>query len=71
MNIRESEEFKSGFSKIVTCPICGEKTLDMYWICENCFWEYDGACAEEDYSCANGSTVRDYRKAFLEGQKQQ
>lgn len=41
MNIRDTEEFKSGFFKIVTCPICGEETLNMYWICKNCFWEYD------------------------------
>lgn len=66
MNIRDTEEFKSGLFKIVTCPICGEETLNMYWICKNCFWEYDGVCAEDDYSNSNASTVRDYRKAFLE-----
>lgn len=66
MNIRDTEEFKSGLFKIVTCPICGEETLNMYWVCENCFWEYDGACNDDDYSFSNDSTVSDYRKDFFD-----
>lgn len=66
MNIRDTEEFKSGLFKIVICPICGEETLDMYWICENCFWEYDGSYNDDDYSYSNDSTVSDYRKTFLD-----
>ena len=32
-NLVNTEEYqKYGFS-IVDCPICGRKTLDMFWVC--------------------------------------
>ena len=57
MNIRETEEYKSGLFEIVTCPVCGNETLDMYYICPNCDWEYDGVFDDDDYSSANHSTL--------------
>lgn len=60
--IRSGEYEKLGY-RVVDCPICGHRTLDMYWICPRCRWEYDGT-AEEQHSSANGNTPRDYRKAY-------
>lgn len=40
MDIRETVEFKELGYSIVICPICGEETLDNYWICEKCGNEY-------------------------------
>ena len=56
---------KNSKLKIITCPICGEETLNCHWICENCGWEYDGVTAENDYSSANKSTVKNYRTEYL------
>ena len=50
MNIRNTIEYKSGDFHIVTCPICGNETLDMYWICECCGWEYDYTADEDEES---------------------
>ena len=59
-----SEEYKKQGYQIVDCPVCGQKTLDMYWICPKCGWEYDTS-AEDDYSSANGKTLREYRMAYF------
>lgn len=66
MNIREAEEYKSGFCKIVICPVCKNETLDMHWICENCNWEYDGITDENAYSAANRSTVKGYKTRYFD-----
>lgn len=34
--------------RIVSCPVCGHPTLDMYWICAHCGWEYDNELQTED-----------------------
>lgn len=60
MNIRDTAEFKSGKYHIVTCPICKKETLDFYWICQHCGWEYDGTLLYEGYSSANKMTVGEY-----------
>ena len=40
-DLKNTPEYRSGMFRIVTCPVCGYPTLDMYWICEHCGWEYD------------------------------
>ena len=71
MKLTETIELKSGDFSIVKCPICGEETLDNYFICQNCGWEYDDdAKDDKSYSHCNHSTVKDYReKFFLEREK--
>jgi len=51
--------------KIVKCPVCGKETLDDYFICPHCGWEYDGTTNENEYSSCNKTTVVDYRKNNL------
>lgn len=65
MNLKETAEYKEHGFKIVTCPVCGNETLDMYWICEHRGWEYDYTKSEDEYSDANGSTIKEYRKKYL------
>lgn len=65
MNIRNTIEYKSGDFHIVTCPICGNETLDMYWICECCGWEYDYTADEDEESISNGMTIRKYRAEYF------
>lgn len=67
-NLVNTEEYqKYGFS-IVDCPICGRKTLDMFWICSGCGWEYDifiNYEANEESHC-NGCTPDEYRRQYFE-----
>lgn len=67
-NLVNTEEYKNyGFS-IVDCPICGRKTLDMFWICSGCGWEYDifiNYEANEESHC-NGCTPDEYRRQYFE-----
>lgn len=65
MNIRNTIEYKSGDFHIVTCPICGNETLDMYWICECCGWEYDYTADEDEESISNGMTIKEYRAEYF------
>lgn len=54
--------------RIVTCPVCGHPTLDMYWICEHCGWEYDIELqAEDEESPCNGMSLRAYRELYKTG----
>ena len=64
MDIRESVEYKEFGFKVVVCPICGHETLNQYYICPHCNWEYDGTLLNEEYSVANSSTIEDYKKEF-------
>lgn len=64
LNLRETEEYKSGMCSIVICPVCGKETLDMYHICEECGWEYDHTTDENDVSSANGMTLKEYREMY-------
>lgn len=63
-NLEETVEFKKYNYNIVTCPICGHETLDNYWICEHCDWEYDGTTSDEQYSAVNNSTVGEYKEQY-------
>lgn len=65
MDIRDTDEYKSGDFRIVTCPICKNETLDMYWICACCGWEYDYTADENEKSIANGMTIREYRATYV------
>ena len=60
INIRETVEFKEFGFKVVKCPCCGEETLDNFWVCENCGWEYDGITEKNIFSNVNNSTINDY-----------
>ncbi len=53
---------------VVTCPVCGKKTLDYYYVCEECGWEYDGR-SDDEYSSANKTTLKEYRNAYLNRMK--
>ena len=35
MNLKEDYLYQKGYRKIIKCPICGEDTLDFYFICPN------------------------------------
>ena len=35
-NLVNTEEYKNHGFSIVDCPICGRKTLDMFWVCSGC-----------------------------------
>jgi hypothetical protein len=59
---RTTEEYREFGYKIVNCPVCGKETLDDYFICPNCGWEYDGTTDENEYSSCNKATIADYRK---------
>ena len=65
INLRETVEYKNCGFKIVKCPICGQETLDSYFICPHCSWEYDGKIQDTEYSSANGMTVKEYRESYL------
>ena len=70
-NLVNTEEYqKYGFS-IVDCPICGRKTLDMFWICSGCGWEYDIFINYEanEKSFCNGCTPDEYRRQYFEWYK--
>lgn len=49
---------------VVTCPVCGKKTLDRWHICTNCGWEYSYIDDEDEFDDCNGSTIAEYREAF-------
>lgn len=58
------EHLAAGY-KITVCPVCGNETFDDYFICPTCGWEYDDF-PEDHYSAANGATLRECRKYYLE-----
>jgi ribosomal protein L37AE/L43A len=64
-NLKETIEYKDYGYNIVTCPICGKETLDNYWICEHCNWEYDGTKFDEEYSSVNNATIKEYRDRYV------
>lgn len=67
--LMETYEFKNCGYKIVKCPVCGNDTLDSYWICDNCGWEYDGTMDERIYSDCNHTTIEQYREAIQKDSK--
>lgn len=67
VNLRETIEYKEYGYSIVTCPVCGKETLDNYWICEHCGWEYDNTVTNDNYSFANQCTLEYYKSKYQEG----
>ena len=54
--------------KFTICPVCGCLTLNGYYICDICGWEYDGTVMERERSIFNSNlSVKSYRKKFLSG----
>ena len=67
-NLKNTLEYRSGMFRIVSCPVCGHSTLDMYWICAHCGWEYDNELQTEDEeSPGNGMSLRAYRELYQVG----
>ena len=66
-NLVNTEEYKNHGFSIVDCPICGRKTLDMFWICSGCGWEYDIFVNydENEESLCNGCTPDEYRRQYF------
>lgn len=50
---------------VINCPVCNHKTLDNYWICNECGWEFDNILLEDIYSPANDSNIKEYRENYL------
>lgn len=61
-DLRATQEYREMGFQIVKCPVCRRETLDDYFICPNCGWEYDGTTDENEYSSCNKATIVDYRK---------
>ena len=70
IDIRKTKEFLEYGFKIVYCPICKNETLDDFFICQNCGWEYDGTTEDHDYSSANKSMVSEYRAQYKKSNKE-
>lgn len=66
INLRETVEYKKYGYQIVTCPVCGEETLNSFWICEHCNWEYDNTIDEDSFSDVNQDTIKNYRIKYEE-----
>lgn len=67
-DLKNTLEYRSGMFRIVSCPVCGHSTLDMYWICAHCGWEYDNDLQTEDEeSPGNGMSLRAYRELYQVG----
>ena len=70
LNFEETPEIKEYGYKVVICPICENKTLDSYWICEECGWVYDDHTSPNRKSSANNNaTIKKYRKEYLRWKK--
>lgn len=55
-----------GFS-IIDCPICHSKTMDMFWICSECGWEYDlfiDYNNDDEFSDCNGERLGEYKNVY-------
>ena len=61
IDLRETPEYKEFGFQIVKCPVCGNETLDSYFICPHCKWEYDGSEGAV-FSDANGCSANVYRQ---------
>ena len=62
MDLRDKYGVNKNLYKEVICPVCGQVTLDSFWVCENCNWEYDDTIDENEYSDANRGSIRDYKE---------
>lgn len=62
-DLPEVGEYADDMYKVVICPVCGNKTLDLYYICSHCGWEHDET-EEGRYSSTNRATLGEYRKIY-------
>ena len=63
MDLRDKYGLNKNLYSEVICPVCGQITLDTYWICENCFWECDDPnISDSEESGPNGCTVLEYKE---------
>lgn len=62
--IGEYIDTDGGGYTIVQCPVCGAKTLSNWWVCQHCGWEYDYTPNYDEYSDANGATLKEYIEAY-------
>ena len=62
MDSRDKYGVNKNLYNEVVCPVCGQVTLDSFWVCENCNWEYDDTIDENEYSDANRGSIRDYKE---------
>ena len=69
-DIYTTEELTTLGYNVIICPVCGNKTLDDYYICPHCGWEYDGHTKLNRKSFANnGATIKKYKKEYLRWKK--
>ena len=61
--LMDAEEYKKDGFRIIDCPICGQKTMDSYWICSGCGWEYDYS-DDNEFSDCNGVTLGEYKNVY-------
>ena len=64
-DLRATKEYREMGYQIVKCPVSGKETLNDYFICPTCGWEYDGTTGENEYSSYNKATIAEYRKKNL------
>ena len=62
MDLRDKYGVNKNLYNEVVCPVCGQVTLDSFWVCENCNCEYDDTINENEYSDANRGSIRDYKE---------
>ena len=62
MDLRDKYGVNKNLYNEAICPVCGQVTLDNFWVCENCNWEYDDTIDENEYSDANQGSIRDYKE---------
>lgn len=65
IDLRSTQEYRELGYRIVICPVCGNETLDSYWICQHCGWEYDDTTDENIYSSCNKATIAEYKSSLL------
>ena len=70
--LMNASEYREHGFRIVNCPICGRKTLDNFWICAECGWEYDAFISydKDEKSLCNGATPQEYRRQYLKTLKE-
>ena len=61
---RTTEEYREFGYKIVNCPVCGKETLDDYFICPTCGWEYDPEVGYPEGGIEPGTAFEDLPEDF-------